>query len=266
MSPAPAPPTPPPSPPTPPAPPAPPAPSPTGQIRGFWFHYWGGGSPKPAPSSGWFFSFPGLIVHPPFKTSPYGPIMAPPSWGNYSKKILTQGGGDTSWGDSVYKTLQDQLPHYKIDGWDGVCWDWEKVAQDHTAGGFNTLMRETKAAGLINIVTSTAEGPYIWAAPDKNATSLDWSVVDYFVPQLYGAAGTLPSGWEEYARYWTQGAGRPNVHNVTFAAIPMEKILWGIPYDTCDQVKPFGGSGCVEWAYASGVKPHPPQGEFTLQV
>lgn len=266
MSPAPAPPTPPPSPPTPPAPPAPPAPGPTGQIRGFWFHYWGGGSPKPAPSSGWFFSFPGLIVHPPFRTSPYGPIMAPPSWGNYSKNILTQGGGDTSWGDSVYKTLQDQLPHYRTDGWDGVCWDWEKVAQDHTAGGFNTLMRETKAAGLINIVTSTAEGPYIWAAPDKNATSLDWSVVDYFVPQLYGAAGTLPSGWEEYARYWTQGAGRPNVHNVTFAAIPMEKILWGIPYDTCDQLKPFGGSGCVEWAYASGVKPHPPQGEFTLQV
>lgn len=81
-------------------------------------------------------------------------------------------------------------------------------------------------------------------------------LVDYFVPQLYGAAGTLPPEWRDYVHYWTSGAGKPNVHNVTFAKIPMQKIVWGMPYGTCDQGKPFGGSGCVEWAYSAGVKPH----------
>jgi hypothetical protein len=179
--------------------------------------------------------------------------MSPPLWGSYEAKILTQGGGDTSWGNDLYKRLEGQLASYKPAGFDGVCWDWEKAGQDHTSDGFNSLMKATKAAGLINIVTSTAEGPYIWSASNKDATDIDWSLVDYFVPQLYGAAGTLPTGWEDYARYWTEGAGKPNLHNVTFAKIPMEKFLWGMPAGSCDQGKPFGGSGCVEWAYASGV-------------
>jgi len=183
--------------------------------------------------------------------------MAPPSWGNYSAKILTQGGGDTSWGKSLYTRLQDMLPSYKPAGWDGVCWDWEKAAQDHDSASFNALMKATKDAGLINIVTSTAEGPYIWSAANKDATDIDWTLVDYFVPQLYGAAGTLPEGWEDYAQYWTDGAGKPNLHNVTFAKIPMSKFLWGMPAGSCDQAKPYGGSGCVEWAYASGVHPPP---------
>jgi len=230
-------------------------------VHGFWFHYWGGDSPKPAPSSGWFFSFPGLIVKPPFKNSTYGPIMAPPAWGSYEKKILTQGGGDTSWGDMLYKELESALPSYKPAGFDGVCWDWEKTGADHTTDGFNTLMKATKDAGLLNILTSTAEGPYIWSAADNDATGIDWSLVDYFVPQLYGGAGTLPDGWEEYARYWAEGAGKPTVHNVTFAPIPMEKILWGMPApgmksgQGCELGEQFGGAGCVEWAYASGIRP-----------
>ena len=46
----------------------------------------------------------------------------------------------------------------------------------------------------------------------------------------YGAAGTLPAQWETYAQYWKDGAMKPNVHDVTFAAIPMKKAraarLW----------------------------------------
>lgn len=189
--------------------------------------------------------------------------MAPPAWGTYEKKILTQGGGDTSWGNMLYKELESDLPSYKPAGFDGVCWDWEKTAADHTTDGFNTLMKATEDAGLINIVTSTAEGPYIWSASDKDATGIDWSVVDYFVPQLYGASGTLPDGWEEYARYWSDGAGKPNLHGVTFAAIPMGKVLWGMPApgmasdQGCDLGKQFGGAGCIEWAYASGIRPPP---------
>lgn len=114
-------------------------------------------------------------------------------------------------------------------------------------------MNATKQAGLVNIVTSTAEGPYVWSSPDKDATDIDWSLVDYFVPQLYGAAGTLPDGWEEYAEYWVSGAGRPNLHNVTFAPIPMDKFLWGMPAGTCEQGHKYGGSGCIEWAYSPGV-------------
>jgi len=212
---------------------------------------------KPAPSSGWFFSFPGAAVSPPFKATPYSSIVAAPAWGTYEKKILTQGGGATGWGDSFYKQMQGYLAEYKPSGWDGVCWDWEKASSDHTSGGFNALMKATKDAGLINIVTSTAEGPYVWTAGKKDATDLDWSLVDFFVPQLYGAFGGLPTEWEDYARYWTEGAGKPNIHNVTFAAIPMEKILWGMPAGTCDQATKFGGGGCIEWAYSPAV-PGPP--------
>jgi len=224
---------------------------------GFWFGYAGSSSPNPAPSSGWFFMFTGLTVNPPFDPKEYGTIMPPPSWGTYGKKILTQGGGDTSWGDSLYTKLKGQISEYKKAGWDGVCWDWEKTSSDHTTEGFNDLMRAVKAAGLINIVTSTAEGPYVWASDNKDATGIDWSAVDYFAPQLYGADGKLSDpAWPQYASYWVNGAGKPNVHNVTFSAIPMSKFLWGMPVDTCDKASPYGGAGCIEWDYSPGV--HPP--------
>jgi len=154
--------------------------------------------------------------------------------------------------------MEGLLNDYKPSGWDGVCWDWEKTSADHTSEGFNSLMKATKAAGLLNIVTSTAEGPYIWLSSNKDATDIDWSLVDYFVPQLYGASGTLPSEWKDYVKYWVDGAGKPNVHDVTFSPIPMEKLLWGMPAGTCDQaLKEFGGAGCVEWAYSPAVHPPP---------
>jgi len=187
-------------------------------------------------------------------TNPYGRIPSPPLNSSYDRLILTQGGGDTSWGDSFYKELEGELPGYKLAGWDGVCWDWEKTSADHTSAGFNSLMKATKAAGLINILTSTAEGPYVWSAPNKDATDIDWTLVDFFVPQMYGAAGTLPPPWETYAQYWVDGANKPTLHNVTFAPIPMEKFLWGMPAGTCEQASgKYGGSGCIEWAYSPGV-------------
>jgi len=245
-----------PTPPKPTPPPTPPAPPPPLKppYRGFWYGWVGSHSPDPAPLSGWFFSFPGLHVSPPFDTTnPYGTIPSPPVNSSYDRKILTQGGGDTTWGDAFYQVLEKEVPHYKPAGWDGVCWDWEKTSSDHTSAGFNSLMNATKRAGLINIVTSTAEGPYIWSAPNKDATDIDWSLVDFFVPQLYGAAGTLPDGWEQYANYWVDGAGKPTIHNVTFAPIPMKKIMWGMPAGTCQQGDRYGGSGCIEWAYSPGV-------------
>jgi len=227
------------------------------KIEGFWFGYAGSGSDQPAPSSGWFFSFPGKAEQPPFNGSEYGPILTAPSWGSYEKKILTQGGGATQWGDSFYKSLESQLPSYAPAGWDGVCWDWETTAADHTSAGFNKLMKATKDAGLINIVTSTAEGPYEWGAASSDATDIDWSLVDFFVPQIYGADGMLSDpNWPEYCEYWVNGAGKPNVHDVTFGAIPIEKILWGMQAGTCDQAtSKYGGSGCVEWVYSPSVKP-----------
>lgn len=208
-----------------------------------------------------------MTVRPPFKPTPYGTILPAPEWGNYSMKILTQGGGDTGWGDSMYSTLKASLSEYKTNGWDGVCWDWEKAGSDHTSEGFNDLMRETKKAGLVNIVTSTAEGPYVWSAASKDATDLDWSLVDYFAPQMYGAAGTLPPEWETYARYWVDGANKPTIHGVTFKPIPMDKFLWGMPAGTCNQAtSKYGGSGCVEWAYSPAVKPPPSPAPSPLMV
>lgn len=203
--------------------------------------------------------FTGVITNPPFDPQPYATIQPPPAWGSYSKNILTQGGGATDWGDKLYTKLKGQLSEYKKAGWDGVCWDWEKTSSDHSTEGFNDLMKEVKAAGLINIVTSTAEGPYVWAADNKDATGIDWSQVDYFAPQLYGAKGTLPDEWKDYANYWVNGAGKPNVHEVTFSAIPMEKFLWAMPAGQCDLAeKPFGGAGCIEWDYSPNVKPPSP--------
>lgn len=203
--------------------------------------------------------FSGLIVNPPFDPVEYGTIMPAPSWGSYEKKILTQGGGGSDWGDSLYTKLKSQIPEYKKAGWDGVCWDWEKVSSDHTTEGFNSLMHAVKAAGLINIITSTAEGPYVWACQSKDATGIDWSAIDYFAPQLYAADGKLSDpAWPEYVKYWQNGAGKPNVHNVTFSAIPMKKFLWGMPAGTCNQTANFGGSGCIEWDYSPGVKPPSP--------
>jgi len=223
---------------------------------GFWDGWVGSHSAQPAPSTGWFFSFPGQIITGSFTPSELTNVVPPPTWGNYDKKILTQGGGDTGWGNSMYSSLQAKLSEYKPAGWDGVCWDWETVGSDHTSEGLNTLMRATKDAGLINILTSTAEGPYIWNAQNKDATDIDWSLIDYFVPQMYGASGSLPSEWETYAQYWVDGAGKPTIHDVTFAPIPMEKILWGMPAGTCDQASDkYGGSGCVEWAYSPAVHP-----------
>jgi len=239
-----------------PPPSPPPSPFPSGPKYGFWYGWVGSHSASPAPSTGMFFSFPGLTVRPPFTPSDYGTVPAPPSWGAYYLKILTQGGGDTGWGDSTYAELTTQLTEYKPAGWDGVCWDWEKTSADHTSAGFNALMKATKEAGLINILTSTAEGPYVWSSTNKDATDIDWTLIDYFVPQMYGAAGTLPAEWEDYARYWTSGAGVPNIHGVTFSPIPMEKFWWGMPAGTCDQaLNQFGGTGCVEWAYSPGVRP-----------
>lgn len=243
-----------PSPPAPtpaPSPPAPtPAPQPTGHIMGFWDGCEEGGWPSTLPGTGWFFSFPGERVRPPLTPSITSVIRPPPAFGNYSKLILTQGGGNDFWGDQNYKTLAQDLDKYKPAGWDGVCWDWEITGADHTSAGFNALMRATKEQGLINIVTTTAEGPYLWEAKSNNATDIDWSLVDFFVPQMYGASGRLPpqAEWEKYAQYWVDGAGKPTLHGETFARIPMEKFLWGMPAGTCDQAAKFGGSGCVEWA------------------
>lgn len=62
-------------------------------YRGFWYGWVGSHSPDPAPRSGWFFSFPGLHVAPPFNmTDPYGRIPSPPSNSTYDRLILTQGG------------------------------------------------------------------------------------------------------------------------------------------------------------------------------
>jgi len=220
---------------------------------GFWDGWVASHAARRAPSTGWFFSFPGTIVPGSFVPSELTSVVPPPAWGTYDKKILTQGGGETGWGNSLYSSLATKLSEYKPAGWDGVCWDWETVGSDHTSDGLNALMRATKEAGLINILTSTAEGPYIWNAPNKDATDIDWSLVDYFVPQMYGGPGTLPSEWETYAKYWVDGAGKPTIHDVTFAPIPMEKILWGMPAGTCGLAEKYGGGGCVEWAYSPAV-------------
>jgi hypothetical protein len=224
--------------------------SPLDRKNGFWYGFADSAVVSDPPTTGILFNFPGLIVEPPF--TPVSNTFIPRNpIGSYMEKILTQGGGPTSWGDELYTTLVSQLQEYASSGWDGVMWDWEVTAADHTTAGFNMLMAATKEAGLINYVTTTAVGPYLWRAPDTDATGIDWSYVDYFVPQMYGADGANYDENElnQYYTYWTSGGG-VNIHGVTFASPPMSKFLWGLFAGTCEVADRWEGSGCVEWAYS----------------
>jgi len=220
------------------------------RTDGFWYGFAASAVLFDPPTSGILFNFPGLIVDPPFTPVTNAFIPRNPM-GNYEEKILTQGGGDDQWGNELYSRLASQLQEYASSGWDGVMWDWEVTAADHTTAGFNMLMAATKQAGLINYVTTTAVGPYEWNAPDTDATGIDWSYVDYFVPQMYGADGRNypPAELNQYYTYWTSGGG-VNIHGVNFASPPMSKFLWGLFVGTCEVADGWEGIGCVEWAYS----------------
>ena len=101
---------------------------------------------------------------------------------------------------------------------------------------------------LICVVTSTAEGPYQWGAPSKDATGINWDNIDYFVPQLYGASGAMSSGWQTYAKFWKTGG--TSLHGVKFKAPPNNKMLWGVtPGQGSAAQGVGGGSGYIEWCY-----------------
>jgi hypothetical protein len=221
------------------------------RTNGFWYGFADSAVVIDPPTSGILFSFPGMIVVPPLSPITNDFIPRNPT-GNYAEKILTQGGGPTQWGDDLYRTLASQLQEYASSGWDGVMWDWEVTASDHTTAGFNMLMAATKQAGLINYVTTTAVGPYLWNAPDTDATGIDWSYVDYFVPQMYGASGANypPDELNRYYTYWKNGGGISPFTGVNFVSPPMSKFLWGLFVGTCGVADGWEGIGCVEWAYS----------------
>merc|ERR1712146_252895 len=108
--------------------------------------------------------------------------------------------------------------------------------------------KATKDAGLINIVTSTAEGPYVWSASSKDARDIDWSLVDYFVPQMYGAAGTHQLSGKNM-----RAIGKMVPISPMCIMLRLLQSQWTNSCGVCQQVrviKPteFGGSGCIEWA------------------
>jgi hypothetical protein len=217
-------------------------------VSGFWYGYAESAVTDPPPTGVIYTTFPGLVVTPPF-TSGSGSIPADPS-GDFTMKVLCQGGGGDVWDDTVYTTMTSQLADVKSAGWAGFMIDWEQVGAGHTTDGFNAFMAAVKAAGLTNFVTSTAEGPYTWSA-DTDASGIDWANVDYFVPQMYGPSGANYPDTEltQYKDYWLNGAG-VNIHSTTFSAIPVEKIMWGLQVGTCDVASDWGGAGCFEWAYS----------------
>jgi len=222
-------------------------------VAGFW--YFLADAPvqhAPAPTSGTLFSFPGLLVEPPF-TAGSGGIPNIPT-GNYLHKVLTQGGGGTSYDDTLYAKMESQLGQYKAAGWDGVMWDWEVVGPGHTTSGFNKLMAATKAAGLINYLTTNAEGPYSWTAVDRDATGIDWTQVDFLVLKMYGWDGAdFPdSDLQRYYNYWANGGGL-SIQNTIFKAPPMSKFMWGLKVGTCSKASSWQSPSCVEWAYVSST-------------
>ena len=222
---------------------------------------------KAPPTSGWAFAFPGLLTDtvPPMGGNNTWDTNLPLPIDRYEKKIFTFGGGGTTWGDAVYAKLEAMLPRAKALGWDGVAYDWEMTGTDHTTAGFNKLLAATQQAGLLCLVTTTAEGPYSWQAPDKDATGVDWSSVDFLAPQLYGASGDdyAAKDLASYVAFWKQASTGPvkNVHGVTFRGPPAAKFLWALNADpaSAHYVAPAtvaamwpGTRGYVLWAFEIG--------------
>ena len=197
-------------------------------IMGFWKGY--AASCKVSEgyfnNSAWFFAFPG------YWGTNISDVCKNQSgvYGNpdYSQNILTIGGGGTDWGDSLYTTLQNTIPSWKEEGWTGICLDWEVISTDHTDEGFNTLLAAIKNAGLLCIITTTANGPYQGA--DGKTFSLDWNNVDFVIPQLYGGSGITTDEYINYMDYWLTGSNPTGgVHNITFdSPLPIDKLLWGV--------------------------------------
>ena len=144
----------------------------------------------------WMLSFPGEVISDISLTAlskkASVPVCQQPV---YEKYILTQGGGNTTWNKDIYTQLTAQASSSALHaGWDGICYDWEYLdpseSWDDHVTYFNKMTEATKNAGLLCIVTSLGMGPAPAWGPDPlpsaaDLTGIDWSHVDYFVPQLY---------------------------------------------------------------------------------
>jgi len=150
----------------------------------------------------------------------------------------------------MYIAQSKLLPAIKAKGYDGVCYDWEMVGKGHSMEEFNRLMSQTKQLGLLNILTTTAEGPHQWDASPKDATGIDWDNIDYLAPQLYDPNGEMYPNWRTYADFWKGTDAIMSINNVTFIPPPSDKILWGVPPSQGPMVMARnGGAGYVEWCY-----------------
>ena len=227
-----------------------PPPVPSGKVYGFWKGYAGSCHMQtPTDTSYWYFAFPGIYP------VPSRCHQVPADAKNFKQKILTIGGGPTTWGDKLYEQVRLEVQGSRsiYDEWDGICVDWEMTGADHTNNGFNAMTAAIKKAGKLMVLTTTAEGPWKIVTPTSGKpkgdfTTIDWSNIDYLVPQLYGGTGAMYVSPElgKYAEWWNNPT-TPSIHGATFSKIDTNKILWGItPGAEKTVFNPVGG-GFITW-------------------
>eukprot|EP01062_Namystynia_karyoxenos_P076900 TRINITY_DN762_c0_g1_i2.p1 TRINITY_DN762_c0_g1~~TRINITY_DN762_c0_g1_i2.p1 ORF type:complete len:336 (+),score=125.24 TRINITY_DN762_c0_g1_i2:83-1009(+) len=244
--------------PTPPAPPQPPAPKPSGTVTGFFYAPYASSAAGKAPGSGMAIYFWGndpQTWYNYYKQSPTAYTAAKLLPGDYALKVLNLGGGGTQWDDAQIAAAAEFAPHIRNDlGYDAICLDTE-VMGTFQMSNLLSLFRTAKAAGLITVLTTTAEGPYSGCdSPNDCWKDIKWDDVDYLVPQMYGASGTnYPSAQLlQYAAFWKAGGGQ-GIHGKFPGPSNLNSILWGINSGTGPGVlKELGfGGGYIDWAYKS---------------
>lgn len=247
----------PPQPPTP-APPLPPLPPP-GNITGYFLAPFAASAQGRAPRSGvaiYFWGNDPQTWYTYYKQSPasYTAAVLLPGDG-YALRVLNLGGGGTQWDDAQIAAATEFIPKIKSDlGFDGVCLDTEVMGR-FSMPNFLAMFAAAKAAGLVSILTTTAEGPYVGCdSPDDCWASIRWDDIDYIVPQMYGASGgNYPTAQlQQYADFWRRGGGQ-GVHGKFPGPADLNKVVWGLTTGTGASVqRTLGfGAGYIDWAYKS---------------
>ena len=216
-------------------------------------------------------------------------------------QYMCQGGGDILWSADLFNKLAGLAPATQKAGWKGIMFDFEYHDGTFDAKAFNAMTKAYKDLHLIVSVTTLQMGPACHpsvrvcgaGAPEiaVDMTGIDWSTIDFLVPQLYyeppspnygftqtetdavsanpawmkstAAGGTCPDpctmNITSMVEWWGKTGNITNGHNVTLKSPGYNKIAWGLWKDDIDTFK-------KTFPKAPQVFPYPPPSCSMIQT
>eukprot|EP01063_Lacrimia_lanifica_P016302 TRINITY_DN22908_c0_g1_i1.p1 TRINITY_DN22908_c0_g1~~TRINITY_DN22908_c0_g1_i1.p1 ORF type:complete len:273 (+),score=80.84 TRINITY_DN22908_c0_g1_i1:71-889(+) len=117
-------------------------------------------------------------------------------------------------------------------GYNGVIFDFELFNFEWSAAdnaALNGAFAKIKAAGMYSAWTTAAMGPYQNASATAAPIDIDWTALDFVLPEMYDAhQNYLGNGLPTYAKWWAQGG--LSLHNYRLAT-PVDpahtQVVWG---------------------------------------